>query len=103
MAIFEVTNSNNSGKGSFRRAIANANAWSGSDTIVLADNLSGAEIVLTTGQVEVSDDLEISFSGLEVPTISTADSSAALFIDGSNFEDELLEIQIDNVTIAKRV
>ena len=99
MAVFEVTNSNDNGAGSFRQAIADANALPGKDTVALADNLSGAEIVLTSGQVEVRDDLEISFSGLEVPSVRTVDSSPALFVDGNNIDDELLEIQVNNVTI----
>jgi predicted outer membrane repeat protein len=59
MANFVVTNLNDSGAGSLRDAISQANTSVGvADTIRFADNLSGT-ITLTSGQLQLTDDVTI--------------------------------------------
>ena len=47
MATFTVTNSNDSGSGSLRQAIADANAAAGADSIEFAAAFTGQTIALT--------------------------------------------------------
>lgn len=61
-STFSVTNLNDSGAGSLRQAILNANAASGPDVIEFQSGLSGA-ITLTGGTLSVSDSLAINGPG----------------------------------------
>jgi predicted outer membrane repeat protein len=73
-ATFTVTSLNNAGPGSLRRAILNANAAPGADIITFAPGLSGT-IVLTTGQLTVTDDLTIDGPGAAQLAVSGNSSS----------------------------
>lgn len=73
-ATFEVTNLNDSGAGSLRQAIADANANPDSDLITFQSGLSGT-ITLTTGELSISESLEIQGPGSDVLAISGNDSS----------------------------
>ena len=55
---FVVTNTSDSGIGSLRQAILNANANPGPDTIDFAPGLSGT-IVLTSGELQITNDVTI--------------------------------------------
>ena len=62
MATFTVTNTNDSGAGSLRQAILDANDIStnpGADNITFADDLTGQTILLTGGELSITDDLTI--------------------------------------------
>ncbi len=59
MASFQVTNLLNSGAGSLRDAVAQANAAAGADTITFAPALSGGTINLTTGEMTLTDAVTI--------------------------------------------
>lgn len=61
-ATFVVSNKNDAGVGSLRQAVADANALTGADTISFASGLRGT-ILLTSGQLDVTDDLTISGPG----------------------------------------
>ena len=50
---FKVTNNNDSGSGSLRQAIANANSTTGANTVVFLPTVTGT-ITLTSGQLELS-------------------------------------------------
>jgi parallel beta-helix repeat protein len=50
---FKVTNNNDSGSGSLRQAIANANSTPGANTVVFLPTVTGT-ITLTSGQLELS-------------------------------------------------
>jgi len=69
MAIFNVTNTNDSGTGSLRQAIVDANANLGADTINFDASLNGKTILLTTGEIEVKDDVTIEGLGKDVISI----------------------------------
>jgi len=58
MAIFTVSNTNDSGAGSLRDAIAQANAIAGADIIKFNAGLSGP-IILTSGELSLTDDVTI--------------------------------------------
>jgi len=55
---FSVTNTNDTGVGSLRTAVADANANPGSDTIEFSPSLSGT-ITLAFSQLNIADDLTI--------------------------------------------
>jgi len=59
MTIFTVTNLNDSGSGSLRQAILDANTTSGDDLITFDTLLSGATINLTSDELFISDGLTI--------------------------------------------
>ncbi len=59
---FIVTNLNDNGPGSLRQAILDANASPGEDTIGFTPGLSGT-IILTSGQLTISDDLILTGPG----------------------------------------
>jgi hypothetical protein len=61
-SIFVVTNLNDSGAGSLRQAILDANANPGADTIQFAPGLQGA-IFLTGGEMDITDPLTIQVPG----------------------------------------
>lgn len=58
-----VTNTNDSGPGSLRQAVANANADAVEDTITFDPSLTGSTIVLTSGEISVSQPVIVDGSG----------------------------------------
>ena len=69
LTTFVVTNLNDAGEGSLRQAIVDANAAEGADTIEFADDVRGT-IELTSGQLEITDDLTIDGPGAAELSIS---------------------------------
>ncbi|MEL7086123.1 MAG: hypothetical protein AAGM36_16680, partial [Cyanobacteria bacterium J06597_1] len=70
MTTFAVSNLNDSGEGSLRQAILDANANLGADEIVFDSTLAGEIITLETGELIITDDL-------------TIDGSNGITIDGN--------------------
>jgi len=70
-ATFTVVNLADSGPGSLRQAVLDANATPGANTVTFADGLTGT-IVLTSGQMSITNDLTI-----------TGPGAAVLGVDGS--------------------
>ena len=68
-ATFQVTNTADSGAGSLRDAITQANASAGADTITFAPSVSGT-ITLTTGSLHITDAIDIQGPGADVLTIA---------------------------------
>jgi hypothetical protein len=76
---FTVTNTNDSGAGSFRQAVRDANASPGADEIVF--NLPGdgmKTITITSGQIEIADQLTISGLGRDRLTLTKSSSNRRL-------------------------
>ena len=72
-ATFTVTSTSDSGPGSFRQALTDANAAAGADTIEFAipnANPGGSAINLSTALPDISDDLTINGTGMDVLTIN---------------------------------
>jgi hypothetical protein len=83
---FVVTNLNDSGAGSLRRAIAISNAVEGPDEIDFEEGLEGT-IVLNLGSFGIEDDLNINGPGADYITID-ADGKSDVFAV-TDFDDEI--------------
>ena len=78
-ATLTVTNTNDSGPGSLREAIASANGTAEADTIQFVAGISG-QITLTTGQLVIASDLEIRGPGARLVTVSGNDASRVFLV-----------------------
>lgn len=90
LAVFEVSNLADSGAGSLRQAIEDANALEGADEIVFVAGGNSGSIELTSGQLEITDALTISGPG-----------AAALMVDQTTTNSRVIYVDTDqNVTIS---
>ena len=78
-ATFTVTNLNDSGPGSLRQAMLDADAAVGDDTIVFQSGLSGT-IILTTGQLTINSNIAIYGPGANVLAVSGNNVSPVFFV-----------------------
>jgi hypothetical protein len=77
-STFLVTNLNDSGAGSLRQAILDANANPDADVIRFAPGLLGT-IVLTGGQLDITEDLTIDGPGANRLTVSGSSTAVAIY------------------------
>jgi hypothetical protein len=82
-STFTVLNLNDSGAGSLRQAILDSNSAAGADVIQFAPTLAGT-ITLTTGELDITDELTIIGPGQNKLTISGNDASRIFFMDPDN-------------------
>lgn len=68
LTVFTVVNAYDSGSGSLRDAIAQANVTAGADSIIFDTSLAGQTILLEE-ELEITDDLIITGSGADILTI----------------------------------
>ena len=94
-----VTNTNDSGPGSLRQAILNANANPGTDTITFAPGLSGT-IVLTSGELHITDDVTIDGPGANLLTIDGNNASRIFDVDDGNSATAIL-VAISGLTLTR--
>lgn len=83
LTAFSVTNLNDSGAGSLRQAILDANTHVGNDTISFASSLSGQTIALSGGQLHLTDTTgttTITGLGSNQLTISGRDASRVFYV-----------------------
>jgi len=99
MSNFTVENTNDNGAGSLRQAIEDANATSGADSIQFDSELSGQEIILTSGELEISDSVEISGNGVDI-TINGNNNSRIFNVDDLDTTNQL-EVVIDQLTLTE--
>ena len=97
MAIFTVTNLDDSGDGSLRQAIETANEQEGRDLIGFDKSLRGETITLTSGELKVTDDLTIAGPGANQLTVSGGGNSRVFNIDDET--DELTGVSITGLQI----
>lgn len=79
---FTVMNLDDSGDGSLRQAILDANANPGADSIDFQDELAGT-ITLTSGQLVIQDDLTINGPGVFAITVSGNHASRVLQVNSA--------------------
>ncbi|MEH2290354.1 DUF4347 domain-containing protein [Nostoc sp.] len=94
-----VTNTNDSGAGSLRQAILNANATVGADTITFAGVFADATpdiITLTSGKLTITDDLTILGTGVSNLTISGNNASGVFEISGTGTDTSINNLKIAN-------
>lgn len=78
-ATFTVSNLNDSGAGSLRQAVLDANAAAGADTITFQAGLTGT-ITLISGQLAVNDSVDIQGPGSGALSISGNDASRVFYL-----------------------
>ncbi|MDS4026326.1 MAG: tectonin domain-containing protein, partial [Candidatus Contendobacter sp.] len=79
-ATFTVTNLDDSGPGSLRQAILDANAAAGDNTVNFQNGLSGT-ITLSSGELSVTGDIVINGPGADVLAISGKRTSRVFLVD----------------------
>ena len=98
MAIFTVTNLDDSGDGSLRQAIEDTNATAGLDTINFDEEFRGQTITLTSGELQITDDLTLEGLGADELTVSGNNSSRVFNVNDGNDSDHI-DVVIDGLTI----
>lgn len=91
-STFTVLNLADSGPGSLRQAVLNANAAPGADAIAFAPGVHGT-LTLTSGELAIRDDLTISGPGAGLLTISGNHTSRIFTVSGS-------QLSISELTVA---
>lgn len=92
-ATFAVVNLNDTGPGSFRQAITDANATAGPDEITFASGLSGV-IALSSGGVLLTDDITITGPGASLLTIFGDGATSVITVASS------IDVVISGITIS---
>jgi hypothetical protein len=95
LSTFTVGNLADSGPGSLRQAIDDANANPGADLIRFAPAVGGA-LTLTSGQLSITDDLILDGPGVNRLTISGNDASRVFSVSGSATDVEIRDLTIAN-------
>ncbi|AVH68999.1 DUF4347 domain-containing protein [Nostoc sp. 'Lobaria pulmonaria (5183) cyanobiont'] len=96
---FVVTNTNDSGDGSLRQAILNANAFAGADTITFAGVFSDATpdiITLTSGKLTITDDITLLGTGAANLIVSGNNASGVFEISGTGTDASIDGLKIAN-------
>src|SRR3954465_3623159 len=78
-ATFTVTNLNDSGPGSLRQAISDANNAAGPDVVTFQAGLTGT-ITLATGQLYISDSVNVQGPGQSVVTVNGNNASRVFYV-----------------------
>ena len=99
MNNFTVENIRDSGSGSLRQAIEDANNTPGTDRIEFNSGLSGQEIILTNGELSISDGVEIS-GGANNITINGNNASRVFTVDDFDAVNQS-EVIIDGLTLTE--
>ncbi|HWW62325.1 MAG TPA: right-handed parallel beta-helix repeat-containing protein, partial [Thermoanaerobaculia bacterium] len=96
-ATFTVSSLNDSGAGTLRQAIVDANTAAGPDVITFQAGLTGT-ILLTSGQLEIYDSVDVQGPGAAVISVSGNNSSRVFYLyDGG----ATLDVRIAGLTITQ--
>ena len=95
-STFTVHNLADSGPGSLRQAVLDANANPGADLIRFARAARDGTITLTSGELSITDDLTIDGPGVNRLTISGNDASRVFSVSGSTTDVEIRDLTIAN-------
>ena len=101
MAQFIVTNTEDSGAGSLREAIESANTQAGNDEIIFENSFSSSTITLTSGELTITDDVQIQGLGADNLAISGNNNSPVFVVDDGT--DNLIEVSVTGLTITEGV
>jgi hypothetical protein len=93
LSTFTVVNLADSGPGSLRQAVLDANATPGADLIRFAGGLQGT-LALTSGELDITDDLTVLGPGADRLTVSGSNASRAFRISSST------DVNLNDLTIA---
>src|SRR5215204_5798554 len=93
---FAVWNLADSGPGSLRQAISDANDNPGADLIRFAPAARDGTITLTSGQLSITDDLVLDGPGVDRLTVSGDDASRVFSVSGSATDAEIRDLTIAN-------
>ena len=96
-STFHVTNTGDTGAGSLRQAIGDANNSPGADIIVF-DAGSAGTITLTTGQIAITDDVTITGLGAADSVISGNNNSSIFYVYGV-FSSAVQTVSISGLTM----
>lgn len=100
MTNFTVTNTDDSGAGSLRQAILDANNTPSDDVINFSTQLLGQTITLTSGQLLVTDDLRIEGPGDYNLTVSGNNASRVFLVSDGN-DNNFINVAISGLTVTQ--
>lgn len=95
----QVVNTNDSGEGSLRQAVLNANATIGADVITFAPELRGQTINLTGGALTVTDNLTVQGLGSSDLTIDAGGRSGIFVVNDILFSN-VINFTVQDLTLA---
>jgi hypothetical protein len=95
LAVYTVSSTANSGAGSLREAIAQANITQVADEIIFAPELSGATIELSNSQLNISNNLVIDATALPAGLTIDGNRSTRLFWIEQSLQ---LQVQLRGLT-----
>lgn len=94
-ATFNVINLDDAGAGSLRQAIVDANNAAGADTVTFQAGLTGT-ITLTSGQLYITDSVDIQGPGAAALTVSGNNASRVFYLYNS---DATIDVTISDLTV----
>ncbi len=97
LTAFIVMNTDDSGAGSLRDAIEQANANAGADTITFDASLAGQSIVLST-ELQITDDLTVAGLGSDLLTLDGNGDSQIFQVDDGVFNNAIT-VEISGLTL----